>query len=208
MQLKVYRENDINQKLKTRNLYEECFPNDSKRLVDYYYSVLARRNIILTLEDQDKIVSMIHLNPYLYSVCGEKTNIHYLFAIATKEEYRHKGFMKELINEAISYLSKTNEPFCYLAPEFPELEELYKKFGFYKICNYTFDKFSKDDYDIFPIRNDEFNAMMREEQSFLSEDPEDYIEGLKKRVVLGRILKKDISIDFLLSKKIYVCNEV
>ena len=141
MELRVYRENDINEKLKTRNLYEECFPNDSKRLVDYYYSVLVKRNIVLTLEDHGAVISMIHLNPYLYSICGVKTYIHYLFAIATTEEHRHKGYMTKLIDDAITYLSKTNEPFCYLEPEFPELEELYKKFGFYKICNYTFDKF-------------------------------------------------------------------
>ena len=208
MKLKIYKENDIENKLRTRKLYEECFPNDSERLVDYYYSVLIKRNIILTLEYDYIVISMIHLNPYLYSICGEETNIHYLFAIATKQEYRYRGFMKSLINEAITYLQDFKEPFCYLAPECPELEKFYNKYGFYKICNFTFDKFSKDQYDIFPIRNDEFNDMMKEEQSFLDEDPIDYLDGLKNRIVLGKPLRDDISLDFLKSKRICICNEV
>ena len=52
----------------------------------------------------------------------------------------------------------------------PELESMYNKLGFYEICNYTFDKFSNDKYDIYPVRNDEFNTLIKKEQELLEEE--------------------------------------
>ena len=207
MEFKIYDKNDIKEKLQTKQLYMACFPYDDEEYLDYYYSVLIKRNVVCVIEEDNKIISMLHLNPYEYNVCGDITNVHYIYAIATDENYRNKGYMKKLLQFAISYLKTLNEPFCYLAPEKPELESMYNKLGFYKICNYTFDKFSNDKYDIYPVRNDEFNTLIKKEQELLEEETEEYIEALKKRVILAYPLIDKYSIEYLRTKKIYICNE-
>lgn len=208
--MKIIRlgKNDIEKKKVTRSLYESCFPYDSKELVDYYYDSLIKRNEIYIIEENNKIISMIHLNPYLYYVSGKIVTIHYLFAIATDNAYRKRGYMKLLLNETIEYLKSINEPFCYLQPEDLNLENIYEKFGFFVLCNYTFDKFSNDSYDVFPVRDSEFIKLMEKEQYFLSKDPPEYIKTLRQRKIMVRVLDDNIDIEKLKQKKAYFCNEI
>ena len=52
----------------TRALYEECFPEDSGRFVDYYYSYKATDNEIYVIRDGKKIVSMVLIRRAMKSV--------------------------------------------------------------------------------------------------------------------------------------------
>ena len=58
------------EKERSRELYEDCFPEDTERFVDYYYKEKCKDNQILVLEDQEEICSMIHLNPFTISMYG------------------------------------------------------------------------------------------------------------------------------------------
>ena len=40
------------EKERSRALYEDCFPEDTERFVDYYYKEKCKDNQILVLEDQ------------------------------------------------------------------------------------------------------------------------------------------------------------
>lgn len=210
MQVKIYSTNDIDSKLKTRPLYEECFDEGEDDYIDYYYKTIIKRNEIVVVEDGDKIASMIHLNPYTYNIDGKLQNIHYLVAIATEKEYRHKGMITMAMNKAIEYLKSLNEPFCYLVPENSKLELMYSKFGFRKVCKFTLDKFSNQEYNIYPDKNEEYMNLMKIEQEFLDKETDEYRENLKKKNVFIRILDQDFkySIEDLKSKRIYVCQEV
>lgn len=208
MEIKKLSKSDIKRKKDTRLLYDSCFTSDCKELVDYYYDVLIQRNEIFVIEDNDEIISMIHLNPYLYNICGEIMQVHYLFAIATRSEYRHKGYMMQLLNATTQYLKSLNEPFCYLMPEEPLCEKIYNKFGFNRLCNFTYDKFSKDEFDIFPVRNDEFNNLMLKEQFFLINDSIEYSEHLKRQIVLVKLLNDKYDFEYLKEKKVCFCNEM
>ena len=112
---------------KTRPLYEECFPEDSKRFVDYYYSYKATDNEIYVIRDGDKIVSMIHLNPYRTQIGGRVATLHYIVAVATAKAYRHRGYMDQLMNHVLSVMYDRGEPFTYLMPV---SEDLYSRYDF------------------------------------------------------------------------------
>lgn len=210
MQVRIYGTNDIDSKLKTRPLYEECFDEGKTDYIDYYYKTIIKRNEIVVVEDGDKIVSMIHLNPYVYNIDGKLQNIHYLVAIATEKQYRHRGMITIAMNKAIEYLKSLNEPFCYLVPENSDLESVYNKFGFEKVCEFTIDKFSDKEFDIFPEKNDEYMYLMKVEQEFLTKETDEYRKSLKEKSVMVRILDDGFkySIEDLKSKRIYVCQEV
>lgn len=210
MQVELLLKNDIDDKLKTRSLYESCFDEGKDSFIDYYYDTIIKRNEIVVVKDSDEIVSMIHLNPYLYNICGEIKNIHYLVAIATKESYRNRGLMKQCFDKAIEYLNYLKEPFCYLVPDNTTYESIYNKYGFEVVTKFTLDKFSSKEYDVYPVKNEEYVKLMKSEDYFLGMETQEYIDDLKNKNVMFKVLDNasNFSIDFFKRKKIYVCQEV
>lgn len=210
MQVKILQENDLQMKLNTRELYEENFDINDKDYIDYYYDVIVKRNKIAILEDNGKIISMIHLNPYKYSVFGKIYDVHYLVAITTKLQYRGNGYMNILLNETLLYLKELNEPFCYLLADNKRLENYYKKYGFEVVCKFTLDKFSNDTYDVFPVNDEEYNDLMIAENDFLEKESDDYRLNLSRKNVMMKILNNmdGLLIDKFKNSKVYICQEV
>lgn len=62
------------------------------------------------------IRGMLHMNPYTLMVQGKDMNAHYIVGVATDEEFRRQGVMRELLVETFSRLRKSGEPFTYLMP--------------------------------------------------------------------------------------------
>lgn len=213
MQIKIYKAYDIKDKLKTRTLYEENFDVGKNDFIDYYYEVIIKRNEIVALEDdQGEVISMIHLNPYLYSIMGLESKVHYLVAVATKRAFRGQGYMKMTMDAALNYLKSLNEPFCYIMPDTRELITTYVKCGFEVVTNFNIDKFSKDKYDVYPVYTDEYIELMKKEKYFLDLETEEYKKDLMQKMVMFKVFNYDMmgckSIDELKNKSIYVCQEV
>lgn len=213
MQIKIFKEQDINDKLKTRKLYEQCFDEGKNEYIDYYYDVIIKRNTVVALvDDNDDVISMVHLNPYLYNVMGKDFTVHYLVAVATDKNHRGHGYMKRVLITAIEYLDKLHEPFCYIVPDTEELKNTYKKLGFEVVCDFTLDKFSKLSYDIYPVKTDEYNLLMEKEQYYLNFETDEYKKDLSSKKVMFKLLDSDLvgvkNISELLDKDIYVCQEV
>lgn len=135
------------QVLKTRSLWEEVFTEDSKSFVDYYYSYKAMKNICFVIGEQNEIVSMVHLTPYDMCVVrrdevSQETDkvqtdtfpSFYIVGVATKEAYRHKGYMTALLEYAFSYMRKNNIEITFLMPANPAI---YQPFGFQYIYERT-----------------------------------------------------------------------
>ncbi len=55
---------------------------------------------------------------------------YYLYAAATKPQYRRKGLMRSLIEEAKAFLHETGKDFIVLLPAGKSLYDYYEKFGF------------------------------------------------------------------------------
>lgn len=111
----------------TRPLYEEVFSEDSERFVDYYYTEKTKNNQIYVVEEDGVIQAMLHLNPYELNVNGTKKTANYIVAVATREAYRGRGFMKALLERALHDMYQVGETFTYLMPA---AEEIYTPYGF------------------------------------------------------------------------------
>lgn len=118
----------------SRPLYEEVFPEDSQRFVDFYYEYKTRDNEILVLKDKDTIVSMLHLNPYRMIVNGYEVCSKYIVAVATRKAYRHKGCMEALLKRALHDTASQRIPFVFLMPA---SEKIYAPYDFVWICPHT-----------------------------------------------------------------------
>lgn len=113
--------------LRTRKLWEEIFTEDTSEFLDYYYSVKISENEIYVIEDQDEIVSMLHLNPYQMRIKDKVYQTHYIVGVATIPQYRRRGLMAKLLNYALQEMRDRGEPFAFLMPA---SEAIYKPFGF------------------------------------------------------------------------------
>lgn len=112
---------------RTRGLYEQVFPEDSQAFVEYYYTWKTKDNVIYAAEDEKGIHAMLHLNPFLVSVNGKIQKLHYIVAVATRKEYRHKGLMSRLLQLAEQEMAQAGEAFTFLMPA---SEKIYLPFGY------------------------------------------------------------------------------
>lgn len=122
------------QKSRSRALYEQAFPEDTEKFVDYYYSCRIKDNQILALEEDGQIVSMLHLNPYQMIVNGYETESNYIVAVATREDCRHRGYMRVLLEKALKDMAGQGMPFTFLMPA---SERIYAPFDFVWVCMHT-----------------------------------------------------------------------
>lgn len=116
-----------NEHIRTRKLWEEIFTEDTPEFLDYYYSIKIKNNEIYVIEDDGEIVSMLHLNPYEMRIGDKLFQTHYIVAVATKENYRKRGLMRQLLNYALQVMTDRGELFTFLMPAD---EAIYRPFGF------------------------------------------------------------------------------
>lgn len=127
------------EKERSRALYEEMFPEDGPAYTDAYYRIKGACNRILVLEEQGKLISMLHLNPYRFWMRGELTDANYVVAVATRPQYRHQGCMRALLTRALGDLYEERQPFAFLMPA---SEAIYRPFGFRWMGNEDFRELS------------------------------------------------------------------
>lgn len=120
---KLLREEHI----KTKQMWRDIFADESESFLNYYYSEKIKDNEIYVIEDGDKIISMIHLNPYEMRVGTEYYKLHYIVGVATDPAYRKKGLMAKLLRYVMNIMAERGEPFTYLMPV---AKEIYEPFGF------------------------------------------------------------------------------
>lgn len=178
------------EKEKSRFLYEQAFPEDAKDFVDYYYSYCTKDNEILVLEQENEICSMVHLNPYTQKLFGQEVKSYYYVAVATREDCRHQGMMKALLERSFRDNWKKKIPYVYLMPVNPKIYEpfdfriVYEQtrkefFGNPKEVNETLEK----EYELFTQWDEWYVEKRREEQRICGEEaPFDIIPYIMIRI--------------------------
>lgn len=104
------------EKEKTRKLWKEAFPEDSDSFLDYYYEEKMKDNQVIVVEEQEKILSMAHLNPYRVSVRGRLLKSNYIVAVATDAAHRHQGHMRAVLNQILNDMCREKMAFTFLMP--------------------------------------------------------------------------------------------
>lgn len=128
----IVRKLDQTEHGKTRKLWEEVFSEDTAEFLDYYYFVKARENQIYVVEEEEKIRSMIHLNPYGIRIGDKLFPSFYIIAVATQKEYRGRGYMGTLLRRCMQEMYSRKVPFTFLMPA---AEAIYSPYDFRYIYN-------------------------------------------------------------------------
>lgn len=122
------------EKGRTRELWEEAFPEDSCSFVDYYYKEKMKDNQVLVFEREGQILSMLHRNPYRLFLRGEETICDYIVGVSTRTGERGKGRMRSLMLSMLRDMQEERQPFTFLMPA---RESLYTPYDFRFISNKT-----------------------------------------------------------------------
>lgn len=122
----------IEEAWKSRLLWNEMFPEESKEFCDYYFTEKIKHNKILVLEEDGEIISMVHQNPYQLSIKGHIHWIDFFVGGATRESMQGKGYFKKLFQYAFQRMWEEDVPFTFLTPTIPSL---YRFWGYDYIYN-------------------------------------------------------------------------
>ena len=115
---------NYDEKIRSRKLYEEAFPEDSERFIDYYYTEKIKYNkIVADIERENdaqgstipEIKAMLHLNPYRIKFGNTEFEAAYIVAVATALKYRRQGLMRGLLKYAFKLLYKENAVYIFAA---------------------------------------------------------------------------------------------
>ncbi|MGB8452289.1 MAG: GNAT family N-acetyltransferase [Anaerocolumna sp.] len=107
-------------------LWQECF-GDTQSYTDFYFKWKVKDNRILTIYKQERLSAMLHLNPYIIMVGGKPEPLNYIVGVATRQQDRRQGLMKELLCASLCQMYDEHMPFTYLMPA---AEAIYLPFGF------------------------------------------------------------------------------
>ncbi|MGN0335488.1 MAG: GNAT family N-acetyltransferase [Lachnospiraceae bacterium] len=157
------------EKERSRKLYEEAFPEDPEEFVDYYYGCHTKDNQILVLEQNGKICSMLHLNPYTQVVNGHEVSAYYYVAVATAEDCRHQGMMRKLIYRSLRDIRKQEQPYTYLMPA---NRAIYEPFDFRIV-------YEQKRVDL-PLEAETANELLSKKYDIYTKWDSSYVEKLKE----------------------------
>lgn len=107
--------------LEAEQLWREVFDEDTERFTEYYFSQKAAKNRGLVLEGAEGIRSMLYLTPERMMAGGCEVASAYIVGVATKEQYRHRGYMAALLKAAFGMLHGERMPFVFLMPASPDI---------------------------------------------------------------------------------------
>ena len=116
---------------RTRPLNELCFP-DEEFSAEYYDGGVINRSRIAVKEIGAEIVSEAHVAPrtlWYHRADGTQytVNVPYIFCVATHPEYRHRGYMDEVLSLVLDTLREEGCPFAFLVPVD---QRIYRHLGF------------------------------------------------------------------------------
>ena len=111
-------------------LWHNVFGDDYDYIDYFFEKAYPYCDTFITLSD-GKPASAFYLLPCYIDYEGKRYKGKYLYAAATLPEYRGKGLMAELINEAIYYCRNSSDvDFISLVPAEDGLYNYYRRFGF------------------------------------------------------------------------------
>lgn len=109
---------------RTIPLFEQCFGNDPEFEAEYYgddaHAGEVLQGRIAVMEEQGRILSMVHLKPVLAEYGPEEGTacaavpVTYLLCIATDPACRHRGYMDRVMDLAEETLRAEGAPWCFL----------------------------------------------------------------------------------------------
>lgn len=114
------------EKTQIKEMWESIFPEDGQDYIDFYFNHVYHERNCLVSEDDGQIVSSLQINPRQLSIGSHVMSASYIVGVCTLEEYRHQGYMQELLEVTFDFLRQRDQ-LVLLQTHNPEM---YYQYGF------------------------------------------------------------------------------
>lgn len=108
-----------------RRLWKETF-GDSNEFINSFMRHYSKQESLMTVKENGQLVSMLHILPFTMN--GDK--VGYIYAVATAEEHRNKGYASFLLKKAVETAKREKLAALVTIPASKALRSYYKRFGF------------------------------------------------------------------------------
>lgn len=112
--MKIYYEN-LSNIHEVYELWQQAFM-DSDSFAAYYFKEKCKDNRLLTAYEEEKLVSMLFLNPYTMKLAEDILASYYIVGVATHKDYRKRGYMRKLLEKSLRDMAAEGVPFTFLMP--------------------------------------------------------------------------------------------
>lgn len=119
IKLRISEEKDINS---LKELFKDVF-NENDEALELFFKRIFKPEICYVCYEGDELIAMVYIIPTTLNT----RKAGYLYAAATKDEFRGAGIMKGLIHYALSI---TAQEVCITLPASDSLYDYYAKLGF------------------------------------------------------------------------------
>ena len=123
-------------KEQVRKLWENCF-TDSKEFINLYFDMRYKEVENIAIMMDGKPVSALQMIPYPMTFYGNLWQTAYVSGACTHPDYRAKGVMRQLLNNAYHQMLADGVHLTTLIPAEPWLFDYYHSMGYASVFGYT-----------------------------------------------------------------------
>ena len=110
-------------------LWKDVF-GDEDGYIDLFFSGAFHTSHPFAVIENGEVQSVLYLLDCQLQAGKQRYDGYYLYAAATKPQYRRRGLMRTLIEEAKAYMHESGKDFIVLVPATKPLYDYYEHFGF------------------------------------------------------------------------------
>ena len=132
-----------------RKLWELCF-HDSPAFTDLYFRMRYNNEVNLALRSGSTIIAAMQILPYPMTFCGQTIKTAYISGACTHPDFRGKGVMRELLNEAFGRMHAQGIVLSTLIPAQPWIFDYYARSGYAPVFNVRTIPFTADPAIVLP----------------------------------------------------------
>jgi predicted acetyltransferase len=131
-------------------MWKLCFPTDANAFIAFYFDEIYKNEDSLIYLEREKPVAALQIISYPIKI---NHTIHlggYISGAMTHPDYRHKGYMEELLKAAISVMQSRDFVYSFLIPQEEWLFDFYEKYAYVRAFPINGEKIISD-FTNFPI---------------------------------------------------------
>ena len=117
----IYRVLSKERMYQAEELWDYCFEKKTEPFFQYYFEqYCGKDNMVIggfdKVGEEEKLRTMLHVNPYMLRLRGQEMLVPYLVGIATAPEARGQHLLRPLLETAFEVLRSQGFPFVTLMP--------------------------------------------------------------------------------------------
>ena len=137
---------DAEMTCQVKKIWELAF-EDGEKFRSFFFEKLYSPEKSLAVQTGGEILSILSVLSYGVSLWGQELAAGYVYGVATLPNFRGKGYMTRLLNEAIVSMKKKGYALTLIVPQNVTLFELYSRFGYAKSLKLPRRKYIKSELE-------------------------------------------------------------